>query len=534
MVDIFHSIDALLFISLVITINFDAANIYHNIAWSVSTLAFICILSYFLERNVSSRKNTHFYWIHNLSFPFLLFSIANRENNFGSVSNYSVILFSICISISSMGIYKTKSTYYFKRWQAFFFKLTLITLFFLCVAISKCEYKIANVGFLAIIYYQSLLPFLLNSVCGSDGYFTQFGELNIFSQMISFLLFVSLSNVGLNDSGVIFDWKQCINYITIVVILLIPVNMFTFEMLLSKNEIISKNGYQSRIFNSLSIIVAMSTLYLSLYPTAKYIYGVATFIIKMIIESEPIRKLIIYWVIVTICLPIMLNIVDKLNIDSKTRKIFTRKVFHLFLITLFFPQIISLNATPSSEYKSTIEFTVISIYLVSCIFVYLEMIRKCQNRKLTMIINGLLVPFLDGKDNVNSLIITHICLLVGISIPIFKEFLLIKDIKEFDVVSATLGIATIGVGDAFSAIFGILFGRVCLPGNRNKTLIGMIAFFVSTCSCLQFTCFFSSNQYSLPKLYLISFFSSLLEAYSHYIDNATIPMYSLTLYTNIR
>lgn len=532
MVDIFHSIDILHFISLVFTINFDEANIYHNIVWSTSTLIFISILSFYLEKNIINRRNTHFYFIHNLSFPFLLFSVAN-ENNFESISNYSVILFSICISISSICIYKAKSTYYLKRWSTFFFKLTLFTLFSLFVAINKCEYQIVNVGLLAIIYYQSLLPFLLNSVCGNNDYFTQFGELNIFSQMISFLLFISLSDIKSNNSN-IFDWKQCINYVTIVVILLIPVNIFTFEILLSSSEIISKDKHQNKTFIKFSMLAAVSILYLSIYPTAKYIYGVSTFIIKMIIESEPIKKLIIYWVIIMICLPIMLNIVNKLNMDSKTKKIFTRKIFHLFLIVLFFPQIISFNITPSSEYKSTIEFTIISIYLASCIFIYMEVIRKCQYGKFTKLINGLLVPFLDSKDNENSLIITHISLLVGTSIPIFKEFLLIKDIKDFDIVSATLGIATTGVGDAFSAIFGILFGRVCLPGNKDKTLIGMIAFFVSTCSCLQLTCFFSSSQYSLSKLYLISFFSSLLEAYSHYIDNTTIPMYSLALYTNIR
>ncbi|OII71729.1 origin recognition complex 4 like AAA+ ATPase [Cryptosporidium ubiquitum] len=153
--------------------------------------------------------------------------------------------------------------------------------------------------------------------------------------------------------------------------------------------------------------------------------------------------------------------------------------------------------------------------------------RKYRCRELTKFINRLLVPFLDSKDSVNGFVITHICLLIGISIPIFKEFLLKKDVKDFDIVSATLGIATVGVGDAFSAIFGILFGRICLPGNKDKTLIGMFAFFISTYSYLQLTCFFSASKYSLSKLYVISFFSSLLEAYSHYIDNATIPENSL-------
>ncbi|KAJ1610964.1 hypothetical protein OIY81_654 [Cryptosporidium canis] len=317
-----------------------------------------------------------------------------------------------------------------------------------------------------------------------------------------------------------------------VVALLIPVNIFAIEVLLS-SQITHYGSKRNALYKYLAF-PAMCTLCTLLYYMVKYTYGITAFIMKMLVESKVIKQLIAYWVFTIICLPILLKKVGRLKLDSKAKKIFTRKTFHLFLIVLFSPQIISFKITPNHEYQAAMEFTIISIYVASSAFIYLEVVRKCQNGELTNFINGILVPFLDNKDNANSIIITHICLLVGISIPIFKEFLLRKGTSDFDVVSATLGIATIGVGDALSAILGCLYGRIYLPGNRDKTLIGMIAFFVSTCSFLQFTCYFSSNHYSLPKIFLISFFSSLLESYSHYIDNATIPMYSLTLYTNIR
>ncbi|KAH8581705.1 phosphatidate cytidylyltransferase family [Cryptosporidium sp. chipmunk genotype I] len=533
MVNIFHSIDILLFSSLVLTLNFNETKIYYNIALSLSTLLITGIMSFFLELNINIKNDTHFYFIHNLSFPLLLLSIANCENSFESLSSNSVNLFSICISISSMAIYKSNNIFFSKKWPLFF-KITIFTLFFVFIILNQYQYQIINVEFFAIIYHLTLLQFSLSSVTGEGAHCTQFGELNIFSQLISFLLLISLSNIKVKDSSSIFEWKQCINSITAIAILLIPVNIFIFEIILNYRNIPSEEKFQIKIFPRYLTIVLLSILYLSLYNTAKYIYKVSTFIVKMIVESVPIRKLIIYWAFVIMCLPIMLKLIENLNSDSKKKKIFTRKIFHLFLIALFFPQILSFNMMPNRESQGTIEFTIISIYLASCIFIYLEVMRKYRYRELARLINRLLVPFLDNKDSVNGLIITHICLLIGISIPLFKEFLLIKDIKDFDIVSATLGIATIGIGDAFSAIFGILFGKMCLPGNKDKTLIGMIAFFISTFSSLQLTCFFSSSKYSLSKLYIISFFSSLLEAYSHYIDNATIPMYSLTLYTNIR
>ncbi|EAK88815.1 hypothetical protein [Cryptosporidium parvum Iowa II] len=532
MVNTFHLIDIILFSSLVLTLNFNEAKIYYNIILSLFTLLITGIMSLFLELNVNIKNDTHFYFIHNLSFPLLLLSIANCEKSFESISNHSVNLFSICISISSMVIYKANNFVFSKKWPLFF-KITIFALFFLFIVLDKYQYQIIRIEFCAIIYHLALLQLSLSSVSGG-GQCTQFGELNIFSQLISFLLLISLSNFKANILNSIFEWKQCINSITAIAILLIPVNIIIFEMTLNYRKIPLEDKSKIKSFSKYLTIAALSILYLSLYNTAKYIHKVSTFILKMIIESSQIRTLIIYWVLVIFCLPIMFKLIVNLSSDSKKKKIFTRKIFHLFLIALFFPQILSFNIMPTKESQGTIEFTVISIYLASCIFIYLEVMRKYRYRELTKLINKLLLPFLDNKDSINDLIITHICLLVGISIPIFKEFLLRKDIQDFDIVSATLGIATVGVGDAFSAIFGILFGKMSLPGNKDKTFIGMIAFFISTYSYLQLTCFFSSSKYSLSKLYIISFFSSLLEAYSHYIDNATIPMFSLTLYTNIR
>ncbi|KAF7457871.1 phosphatidate cytidylyltransferase family protein [Cryptosporidium felis] len=530
MADIFRCVDVILISLLFFTTDCGKSNA-NNILSGLICFILICFLNYLMDRG-SEAKNSRFYFIHNLSFPILLFSIVKTENSLEPTNSYSIEVFSLFISFSSIFIRVVKDFDFFISFASKLYKFTLFITLSIFLFSNQYGVKIVDAELLAILYHFSTLQYLLSNVNSTDGH-TQFSELNILSQIASFQLLISFLNIGAKGFALIKEWRDCIHYITLTVTLLIPLNL----VLLSKLIVLGiekKKNTVSILTNKYLIIVISSTTYISFIPTIIITLSVCTYIINLVYGSNSIKMLLIYWSTVISLLPIILYLLKQINSQEKIKKVLIRKTFHLVLIALFFPPILVCITSVNNDSEKMIQFTIISIYLASSAFIYLEVMRKSNYFGVSESINKFLLPFLDSKDSIDGLIITHICLLIGISLPIFKEFLIKKNLRDIDIISATIGIATIGVGDAFSAIFGVQFGKISLPGNRAKTLFGMVSFFLTTYLYLWLTCFLSSTRYSLPKLLIICFFSSILEAYTHYIDNASIPMYSLTLYTNIR
>lgn len=92
---------------------------------------------------------------------------------------------------------------------------------------------------------------------------------------------------------------------------------------------------------------------------------------------------------------------------------------------------------------------------------------------------------------------------------------------------AVIALVTLSVGDAFSTVTGKRFGKNKLPYNKDKSLQGTLAFFITSFAALQaFFMFFP--QYALfNQLYvafLAAFFGALIETIPTIDDNVTIPL----------
>uniref|UniRef100_T1J6W6 dolichol kinase n=1 Tax=Strigamia maritima TaxID=126957 RepID=T1J6W6_STRMM len=180
-----------------------------------------------------------------------------------------------------------------------------------------------------------------------------------------------------------------------------------------------------------------------------------------------------------------------------------RKYFHLMVLGVFIPGIIFDQ-----------DFLRISSALLFGIFVLLECLRFFDIPPISGIINNHFKFFLDEKDQ-GPLILSHIYLLVGSSIPIW---LCSSGIHSFS------GVISIGIGDAFASIGGKMFGKHRWP-ESSKTIEGTIISIVTqliSVKILEKTDIFPVfTTYAFTGI-IIS--TSLLEAFTTQIDNLVVPL----------
>jgi dolichol kinase len=86
-----------------------------------------------------------------------------------------------------------------------------------------------------------------------------------------------------------------------------------------------------------------------------------------------------------------------------------------------------------------------------------------------------------------------------------------------------IGSLPLVIGDALAGLVGYKFGRHKLPYNKNKTIEGSIAFFVST---LLSYALFLDLQTSL----ILSIFSTILEGFLKKYENLLLPFSIIAFY----
>ncbi|KAL3450305.1 hypothetical protein BJX65DRAFT_305151 [Aspergillus insuetus] len=153
-----------------------------------------------------------------------------------------------------------------------------------------------------------------------------------------------------------------------------------------------------------------------------------------------------------------------------------RKVFHGTMVLMFLPTI---YIDPS--------FCALAMGLVLAIFLLLDLFRASQLPPIARPLTYFLEPYVDGRDYRGPVIVSHIFLLVGSSIPLW---LALADVprtgdlpwKAWDVqsrdVSMVSGIICVGLGDAAASLIGRRFGRRKWFWGGGKSIEGSIAFAV--------------------------------------------------------
>ncbi|OJJ40886.1 hypothetical protein ASPWEDRAFT_101356 [Aspergillus wentii DTO 134E9] len=173
-----------------------------------------------------------------------------------------------------------------------------------------------------------------------------------------------------------------------------------------------------------------------------------------------------------------------LRLSSTTEVDTRRKVFHGMMVLMLLPTIF---VDPA--------FCALALALVLSIFLLLDLFRASQLPPISRPLTYFLAPYVDGRDHRGPVIISHIFLLIGCSIPLWLSLAGIPRVEEMPWsgwnilsrdVSMVSGVICVGMGDAAASLIGRRFGRLKWFWGGGKSLEGSVAFAVAVSSGLLF------------------------------------------------
>lgn len=153
-----------------------------------------------------------------------------------------------------------------------------------------------------------------------------------------------------------------------------------------------------------------------------------------------------------------------------------RKVFHGMMVLMFLP---TTYVDPA--------FCALALGTVLSIFLLLDLFRASQLPPISRPLTYFLAPYVDGRDHRGPVIVSHIFLLIGCSIPLWLS---LADIPRnltdqgpwsgWNVLtrdtSMISGVICVGMGDAAASLIGRRFGRLKWFWGGGKSLEGSVAF----------------------------------------------------------
>ncbi|NXF77955.1 DOLK kinase, partial [Sclerurus mexicanus] len=196
----------------------------------------------------------------------------------------------------------------------------------------------------------------------------------------------------------------------------------------------------------------------------------------------------------------------------------TRKYFHFIVVATYVPGLI---------YDRQLLY--VAAVLCLAVFVFLEYVRYFRIKPFGQTLRHLLSLFLDERDS-GPLILTHIYLLLGMSLPVwlFPRSCAPKGtLSGAGALVPYSGVLAVGVGDTIASVFGSTVGEIKWPGTK-KTFEGtMTAIFAQIIAVALILIFDSSVNLNSSYAWILASVSlvSLLEAYTTQIDNLLLPLY---------
>ncbi|THC98118.1 hypothetical protein EYZ11_002406 [Aspergillus tanneri] len=182
-------------------------------------------------------------------------------------------------------------------------------------------------------------------------------------------------------------------------------------------------------------------------------------------------------VVILVGLAIVFQLSSVVEVDTR------RKVFHGMMVLMFLPTI---YIDPA--------FCALALVLVLAIFLLLDLFRASQLPPISRPLTYFLAPYVDGRDHRGPVIVSHIFLLIGCSIPLWLSLtdvpraegrgaLSAWDVLSRDV-SMVSGVVCVGMGDAAASLVGRRVGRLKWFWGGGKSLEGSVAFAIAVTSGL--------------------------------------------------
>ncbi|KFO31913.1 dolichol kinase [Fukomys damarensis] len=249
-------------------------------------------------------------------------------------------------------------------------------------------------------------------------------------------------------------------------------------------------------------------------------------LLQFLCRTETRIYLLAYWSLLAIlaCLVVLYQNAKRSASESKKHRApaITRKYFHFIVVATYIPGIM---------FDRPLLYVAATVCLA--VFIFLEYVRYFRIKPLGHTLRSLLSLFLDERDS-GPLILTHIYLLLGMSLPVWlipRPCAQKGSLGGARALVPYAGVLAVGVGDTVASIFGSTMGEIRWPGTK-KTFEGtMTSIFAQIISVALILIFDSGVDLNYSYAWLLGSIStvSLLEAYTTQIDNLLLPLYLLIL-----
>ncbi|XP_062333440.1 dolichol kinase [Osmerus eperlanus] len=235
--------------------------------------------------------------------------------------------------------------------------------------------------------------------------------------------------------------------------------------------------------------------------------------------------LLVYWAflgVVATCVVLHQNYQRTSGSKKHQASTVVRKYFHLIVVATFVPGLVY-------------DRQLLHVASVGCLgaFLLLEYVRYFRIRPLGQPLRQLLTLFLDERDS-GPLILTHVYLLVGMSLPIW---LFPGPCSPKGILPGTgglvpyAGVLAVGVGDTVASVFGSTMGEIRWPGTK-KTMEGTAtSVFAQIIAVAMFLIFDGTINLNSSYSWIVGSITlvAMLEAYTSQIDNLLLPLYLFIL-----
>ncbi|KAL9605151.1 MAG: hypothetical protein Q9219_000085 [cf. Caloplaca sp. 3 TL-2023] len=282
------------------------------------------------------------------------------------------------------------------------------------------------------------------------------------------------------DEAAIVKWLYALyTYVVVVFLIAVPIRSYIGKLALFDQEpvgwalgylfgdIIRSASMKTESFSQQSIAMPVQDI------GPMHVIGWAEDIRWRYLGAANTRLLISAHCICTIGLGLMVVFQLRSFADVDTR----RKVFHGMMVVMFLP---TTFVDPG--------FVALALILVLAIFLLLDLFRASQLPPLSRPLTNFLAPYVDGRDHRGPVIVSHIFLLIGCSIPLWLSLASagrsgMFPWRSWEVptrdLSMVCGVVCVGMGDAAASLIGRRYGvrRWCWSGG--KSLEGSAAFAIA-------------------------------------------------------
>ncbi|KAG7268205.1 hypothetical protein CRUP_022894 [Coryphaenoides rupestris] len=285
----------------------------------------------------------------------------------------------------------------------------------------------------------------------------------------------------------------------------------------------SETWVSSLFFHMMTTVLALGVLmpWLSLFIGRHPIMWLLDFVTL----NEKRLCLLGYWLFlasVATCVVLHQNYQRQAGSKKHQASTIVRKYFHLIVVATYVPGLLY-------------DRQLLHVASVGClaVFLVLEYVRYFRIRPMGQLLRQLLTLFLDERDS-GPLILTHVYLLLGMSLPIwlFPGLCAPKGILPgAGGLVPYAGVLAVGVGDTVASMFGSTMGEIRWPGTK-KTMEGTAtSVFAQIIAVAVFLIFDASINLNSSYSWIVGSITlvAMLEAYTSQIDNLFLPLYLFIL-----